>query len=49
MALDTYDELRDDCLARGMSRPRAAWVHKGVVDFAAFAVDPKNIKEVYEV
>lgn len=43
------DELRDDCLARGMSKARAAWVYKGVKEFAAFAVDPKNQKKVYEV
>jgi hypothetical protein len=43
------DELKDDCLARGMSKIRAAWVHKGVVEFAAFAADPKNKRKIYEV
>jgi hypothetical protein len=43
------DELRDDCLARDMSKLRAAWVHKGVKDFASFAIDPKNVKKIYEV
>jgi len=47
--VEADDELKADCLARGMSRPRAAWVHKGVTEFAAFAADPKSLKKVYEV
>jgi hypothetical protein len=43
------DELKEDCLARGMSKIRAAWVHKGVVEFAAFAADPKNKRKIFEV
>ena len=43
------DELKTDCLKRGMSKTRAGWVHEGVKKFAAFAADPKNKKKTYEV
>jgi len=46
-AIDKY--LRQCCLEDKMTKARAAWVYKGVKDFAAFAADPKNIKKVYEV
>lgn len=43
--IDIY--LRECCLEDKMSKARAAWVYKGVKEFAGFASDPKNIKRIY--
>ena len=41
------DYLKQCCLEDKMIKARAAYVHKGVKEFAGFAADPKNIKKVY--
>jgi hypothetical protein len=45
--IDLY--LKQCCLEDNMLEIRAAWVYKGVKDFAEFAADPKNKRKIYEV